>query len=47
MLDPAMPGEVEDRVLAEGRVVEVASVDEELVAFGLRFRDDLAIRRRR
>ena len=44
MLDAAMLGEVEDRVLAERRGVEVAGVNQQFVAFRPGLDDDLAIR---
>src|SRR6516164_6152805 len=43
MLDAPMLREVEDRLLAEARGVEVTSVHDELVALALRLDDDLAI----
>ena len=43
MLDPAMPGEVEDRLLAEPGGIKIARHDQHLVALGRRLRDDLAI----
>ena len=43
MLDAAMPGEIEDRGLAENGGIEIASVDQNLVVFGLGLGDDLAI----
>ena len=43
MLWAAMPREVKDGGLAEGGVIEVASVDQELVGFGRRFGDDLPV----
>ena len=43
MLDAPMLREVEDRLLAEARGVEVTSVQDELVALALRLDDDLAI----
>jgi hypothetical protein len=44
MLDASVALEIEDRLLAEHRRVEIAIVDEQLVAFHLRFGDDLAVR---
>ena len=43
MLDAAMTGEIENGLLAEDSGVEIARMDQELVIFGFRFRDDLAI----
>ena len=43
MLDAAVAGEVEDRLLAEHGGVEIAGVDQKLVLFGLGFGDNLAI----
>lgn len=43
MLHAAMPGEIEDRLLAEARRIHVARHHEHLVAFGHRFGDDLAV----
>ena len=44
MLDAAMAGEIEDRLLAEDGGVEIAGVNQQFVFFGFRLDDDLAIR---
>ena len=44
MLDAAVALEIEYRLLAENRRVEIAVRGDELVALGCRLRDDLAVR---
>ena len=43
MLDTTVPGEVEDGLLAENGRVEIARMDQKLVALGAGLRDDLAV----
>lgn len=43
MLDAAMAGKIEDGLLAEDRRIEVAGVNQQIVIFGLGFRDDLPL----
>src|SRR6185295_9829742 len=44
MLNAAMKGEIEDRVLAEDGGVEIAGVNEEFILFGPGLDNDLAVR---